>query len=111
MGYKAEDYEYKNMLTQKYAEITYLKEDETLKVKKASVQTWNNDWNYKVYDKSLNYYTVENNTDVYRLKGQYIWVGEINEDGTYSSLDFGNFDTVEELKQYLNVQNHNCLKL
>ena len=103
MGYKAEDYEYKNMLTQKYAEITYLKEDETLKVKKASVQTWNNDWNYKVYDKSLNYYTVENNTDVYRLKGQYIWVGEINEDGTYSSLDFGNFDTVEELKQYLNV--------
>ena len=103
MGLKAKDHENRNMLSQNFAQITYLKENDNLKVKQATVQTWDNDWDYRVYNTDLQGVREEGFDHAYRLKSQYVWDGDVNSDGTYSTTGFSDFNTLEKLKDNLNT--------
>ncbi|MCB0395303.1 MAG: hypothetical protein KDD36_01540 [Flavobacteriales bacterium] len=77
MGSKVDDINNKNMLTQEGAQYLYTKVDGAWKPIAASVQTWNDEWNYREYNASKKAYedkgTSASQTPVWRKYKSYIY--------------------------------------
>lgn len=79
----------KNMLTQPAETYNYVDG----KLINASVQTWNADWTYRMFDgtKYMDPATTDVNK-VWRQHKSFTWKGEINDDGTYKNFDGKDFN-------------------
>lgn len=91
MGSKVDDITNFNMLSQEAANFTYkIDENGNQKILGASINTWNNGWTYFNSDGSTT--TPYNQEErIWRRHKNYIWKGDLNEDGTYNGFT-GDYD-------------------
>ncbi len=104
MGIKAENSSYKNMISQNVANLTKILDGSNYKVINANITKWEKDWTYRNYYESFEEY-IEDGTisDIYRVNKKFIWKGDLNPDGTYSSSQFSKYNTMEEIEDNFNV--------
>ncbi|NQX85550.1 MAG: hypothetical protein HRT67_06550 [Flavobacteriaceae bacterium] len=92
MGSKVGNINHENMLSQGTVNYNYIKNASSglWEVSGVGITTWNNLWSYR---NSSGLETTETNPDakVWRKHKQYIWSGDLNPNGTYSSFT-DNFD-------------------
>lgn len=91
MGSKVDDITNKNMLSQNAASFTYkIDENDNEKILSSTINTWNNNWIYRNRDGTTK--TPNNSSEkVWRKHQNYVWKGELNEDGTYNGYT-GEYD-------------------
>ncbi|MEL7146661.1 MAG: hypothetical protein AAFO69_09860, partial [Bacteroidota bacterium] len=91
MGSKTDLSGNKNQLTQEAASFSYLVDDYGItKVLDANIMTWSNDWTYRSIA-GVESTPVNPQEKIWRQKADYIWRGNLNEDGTYAGYD-GRYD-------------------
>ncbi len=87
MGSKVDDVTNKNMLTQEAANFSYLiDESGNESVLGANIMTWDNEWTYR----GLNgdeYSPTDPKQKIWRKQADFIWKGDLNEDGTYADYN------------------------
>lgn len=78
LGSKAENVSYKNMLSQKAEEWTYLTDNlgRNVGLLGADIQIWKKNWDYRVYDEVQLFYKTEAATDVWKRAESYSWKGD-----------------------------------
>ncbi len=93
MGSKVDNPTNKNMLTQTAASLTQVKDGLVWSTINANMTTWNNDWQYRKSDGSLEP-TPTDNAKIWRKHKNFIWKGDIDSDGAYVGYtsDFDNFN-------------------
>ncbi|CAL2085986.1 conserved protein of unknown function [Tenacibaculum sp. 190524A02b] len=96
MGSKIDNVDNKNMLTQGAVNYTYLYKDNTWRPINVGVTTWKNEWTYKarqIYLPEENDYTpTESRKKVWRKHKEFVWNGEIDEQGLYTGFDENSHD-------------------
>lgn len=87
LGSKCDNLSNKNMLTESAQSYSYNVDPiGTEKLLASSVQTWNNNWNYREYNSSSDQYVNIGSTDVWRKYQTLIWKSLNNMDGTPSTF-------------------------
>ncbi len=87
MGSKVDNIDNENMLSQVTANYSYIKDPISglWKETGVGVSTWSNSWSYRLNNGTESLET-DPDAKVWRKHKQYVWKGELNDDGTY--MDF-----------------------
>jgi hypothetical protein len=86
MGSKIDNENNANMLTQSAANYTYLYKDNDWQPVGVNISTWNNDWSYLDYTGDEQTSLEDNGPDIWRKHKNYVWKGDIDSDGIYTSF-------------------------
>lgn len=105
MDSKVNDIDNKNMLSQITANYSYIKDplSNTWKETNVGISTWNNNWHYRINDgtESLE---VNPKAKIWRKHKQYVWNGNLSEDGTYDNFnDNFNWNSVNQPSEWKEI--------
>lgn len=107
MGPKTEGAGNRHMLTQTAATYAYKENGTpTPSVLTAGIQTWNNTWNYRLYDAATDRYRPDPgaNAPIWRQHRTYAWQSaRLNPDGTYANFVGYNWAQPTQAPNWLNV--------
>ncbi len=86
MGSKIDNLSYSNMLTQNAMSKTFIKQGNDWKEISANITTWNNNWKYWDFQGVEQTTLPDKGPDIWRKHKSYVWRGDINSDGIYTSF-------------------------